>query len=117
MENAPDIKPIRTKEYDAPPSKYKVVGALPTRAIILGPSGSGKSILLQNMTLDIYKGLFQRIYIFSPSIDVDFQTWQPVKTHIEKYLKIKETAEEPIYFSEYNSEALETIITTQRTLT
>ncbi len=32
-------------------------------------------------------------------------------------MKIKETAEEPIYFSEYNSEALETIITTQRKVT
>ena len=69
------------------------------------------------MILDIYKGLFQRIYIFSPSIDVDFQTWQPVKTHIEKDLKIKDTEEEPIYFSEYNSEALEKIISTQRKIT
>ena len=75
MENTPNIKPIKTKEYDVPASKYKLVGALPTRAIILGPSGSGKSILLQNMILDIYKGLFQRIYIFSASIDVEFQTW------------------------------------------
>ena len=75
MENTPDIKPIRTKEYDVPASKYKVVGALPTRAIILGPSGSGKSILLKSMILDMYKGLFQRIYISPPSIDVDFQTW------------------------------------------
>ena len=108
MNQAPDVKPIRTKEYDVPKSKYSVVGPFPTRAIILGPSGSGKSILLQNMILDIYKGLFQRIYIFSPSIDVDFQTWQPVKTHIEKDLKIKETEEEPIYFSEYNSEAFRT---------
>ena len=40
------------------------------------------------MILDIYKGLFQRIYIFPPSIDVDFQAWQPVKTYIEKDLKI-----------------------------
>ena len=117
MGNAPDIKPIRTKEYDVPASKYKVVGSLPTRAIILGPSGSGKSILLQNMILGIYKGLFRIIYIFSPSIDVDFPTWQPVQTHMEKDLKIKETAEEPIYFSEYDSQALENIITTQRKIT
>ena len=55
MENTPNIKPIKTKEYDAPASKNKVVGSLPTRAIILGPSGSGKSILLQNMILYIYK--------------------------------------------------------------
>ncbi len=64
MNQTPNVKPIRTKEYDVPKSKYSVVGSLPTRSIILGPSGSGKSILLQNMILDIYKGLFQRIYIF-----------------------------------------------------
>ena len=74
MNQTPNVKPIRTKEYDVPKSKYSVVGSLPTRSIILGPSGSGKSILLQNMILDIYKGLFQRIYIFSPSIDVDLGT-------------------------------------------
>ena len=63
MNQTPNVKPIRTKEYDVPKSKYSVVGLLPTRSIILGPSGSGKSILLQNMILDIYKGLFQRLYI------------------------------------------------------
>ena len=62
MNQTPNVKPIRTKEYEVPKSKYSVVGALPTRSIILGPSGSGKSILLQNMILDIYKGLFKRIY-------------------------------------------------------
>ena len=113
----PSIKPIRTKEYDVPKSKYPQVGSLPTRSILLGPSGSGKSILLQNMILDIYKGLFKRIYIFSPSIDVDFQTWQPVKSHIEKDLKIRETDEEKLYFSEYNPEALENIIDTQKKVT
>ena len=55
MDNVPNIKPIRTKEYDVPKSKYSQVGAIPTRSIILGPSASGKSILLQNMILDIYK--------------------------------------------------------------
>ena len=89
MDNVPNIKPIRTKEYDVPKSEYLQVGAIPTRSIILGPSASGKNILLQNMILDIYKGLFQRIYIFSPSIDVDYQTWQPVKAYIEKDLEIK----------------------------
>ena len=117
MDKAPDIKPIRTKEYEVPKSRYSQVGSLPTRSILLGPSGSGKSILLQNMILDIYKNLFQRIYIFSPSIDVDYQTWEPVKTYIEKDLKIKHTEEEPIYFSEYNSEELEKIINTQKKVT
>jgi len=114
MSEPPTIKPIKTKEYTVKQSKYPHVGKLPIRSIVLGPCGCGKSILIQNMILDLYKGLFQRVYIFSPSIDVDFQTWAPVKKHIEEDLKIKHTDEEPIYFSEYDPEALEHIINTQR---
>ena len=55
-----------------------MVPQIPFRSVILGPSGSGKTILLQKMILDIYKDCFSRIYIFSPSVDVD-ATWLPVK--------------------------------------
>ena len=44
----PTIKPIKLKEYDVKQYKYNVASKLPMRSIILGPSGSGKSILLQN---------------------------------------------------------------------
>jgi hypothetical protein len=109
----PKIKPHNVKEYEVKQSKYPQVGKLPIRTILLAPSASGKTVLIQNMILDIYKGLFQRIYIFSPSIEVD-HTWEPVKKHIEKDLKIKHSKEEPIYFSEYNNEALLEIIDTQK---
>ena len=36
------IKPIKTREYEVPESRYKQVGKLPFRTIILGSSGSGK---------------------------------------------------------------------------
>ena len=45
------------------------------RSMLVGSSGSGKTVLLTNMILGICsKG---RIYIWSPSIEVD-QTWKPV---------------------------------------
>ena len=78
MQNAPDIKPIKIKEYEVKQSKYPHVGKLPIRSLLIGPSGSGKTVLLQNMILDIYHDCFSRIYIFSPSIDVD-ASWTPVK--------------------------------------
>ena len=53
-DDIPNIKPIKLKEYEVKQSKYNVASKLPMRAIILGPSGSGKSILLQNFILDIY---------------------------------------------------------------
>ena len=53
-DDIPNIKPIKLKEYEVKQSKYKVASKLPMRSIILGPSGSGKSILLQNFIIDIY---------------------------------------------------------------
>ena len=114
MEKIPDIKPIKLKEYNIKQSKYDMVGRIPVRQIVLGPSGSGTGIFIQNEILDIYKNLFARIYIFSPSIEVDYQTWKPVKDYIEKDMGLKHTDEEPIYFGEYDPDALSKIITDQR---
>jgi hypothetical protein len=110
----PKIAPIKTKEYEVKQSRYKMVSSLPTRSILLAPSGAGKTILIQNMIMDIYKGCFNRVYIFSPSIEVDFQSWAPVKDYIKNDLKLNETEEEQFYFSEYDPEALSGIINTQR---
>jgi predicted AAA+ superfamily ATPase len=109
---APIIKPYKTKEFDSKQSQYQHADKLPMRAIVLGPSGSGKTILLQNMILDVYRGAFARIYIFSPSIDVDY-SWAPVKDYIEKVMKVRETKEEPIYFNSYDPQGLEQIVSTQ----
>jgi hypothetical protein len=116
MQNAPDIKPIKIKEYEVKQSKYPHVGKLPIRSLLIGPSGSGKTVLLQNLILDIYKDCFARIYIFSPSIDVD-ASWTPVKHYIEHDMKVKNKPEEPIYFDHYNPEALNKIIQTQHKVT
>ena len=61
----PNIKPIKVKQYDIKQSKYEQVGSIPVRTILLGASGSGKGILLQNMTMDIYDKCFERVYIFT----------------------------------------------------
>ena len=111
MNNHPTIKPIDVKEFTSKQSKYEVVGKLPLRDIILGPSGAGKGVLLSNMILDIYKGCFDRIFIFSPSIDVD-KTWIPVKEYIEKSQKV-DTKKEKLYYDHYDAEALENIVSTQ----
>jgi predicted AAA+ superfamily ATPase len=86
-DKVPHIQPIKLKEYETKQSKYDMVPRIPFRSVIWGPSGSGKTILLQNMILDIYKNCFSRIYIFSPSIDVD-STWLPVKKYIEEEMKV-----------------------------
>ena len=110
-----EVKPINITEYEVKQSKYENCGKLPVRSIILGPSGSGKSVLLTNMILNIYKGCFERIYIFSPSINVD-TTWDPVKLHIEKDLKLRESEDDQFYFDNYDDHALEKIIANQKKL-
>ena len=110
-DKAPVIKPFKVKEFEFKQSKYKQCGSLPMRSVLLGPSGSGKGVLLQNMILDIYRGCFERIYIFSPSINVD-HTWQPVKKHISE--TINKADEEPnFYYDSYDPENLEAIIDSQ----
>ena len=43
-------------------------------------------------------------------------SWEPVKEYIEKHMKVKETDDDPIYFDNYDSGALEKIIHTQHKL-
>ena len=116
MSKAPKIEPIHVQEFTVKQSKYDVCGKLPIRSVRLGPSGSGKTVLLQNMILDIYRDCFSRIFIFSPSIEVDM-TWGPVKQYIEKHMKVSHTAEEPIYFDHYDPDALANILETQHKIT
>ena len=81
------------------------------RSMLVGPSGSGKTVLLTNMMLDIYKGCFSRLYIWSPSIEVD-NTWKPVKDYIRYHTK--PSGREKCYFDSYDPEELEQVINTQK---
>ena len=110
----PEIKPAKTEEYSVEQSQYPQVGKLPTRALILAPSGGGKTILIQNIILDIYRNCFSRIYIFSPSVNVD-AAWTPVKNYLTKSLKQDEKKEKYL-FDSYDEPALRHIIETQHKL-
>ena len=70
MSDIPIVKPVNVKEYDFTQFKYEVASKLPFSQIIAGPSGSGKRILLQLMILDIYRGVFERIYIYLVSFSL-----------------------------------------------
>ena len=108
----PKIVPLKTQEFDSKQSKYGMVPQLPCRSVILGPSGTGKTVLLTNLITHVYRDCFSRVYIFSPSINVD-ASWRPVKAYIEKEMKVDHTEEEPIYFDHYDPAQLQKVITTQ----
>ena len=63
------------------------------------------------MILKIYRNLFERIYIFSPSIHVD-SAWDEVKKHLDK-IKRKDSEPELLY-DNYDEDALDRIVDTQK---
>ena len=109
--NIPIVKPIDIPEYKYKNSKYDMMPSLPFRGILVASSTGGKTVLIQNLILNIYKGSFERIFIFSPSVHVD-DTWNSVRKHISENMNV-DTEKEKTYFEEYNPEALNQIIKTQ----
>ena len=112
MTDVAKIQEIKTQQFDVKQSKYEVVCKLPMRALICAPSGGGKTNLLVNLILDTYRGCFSRIYIFSPSIDVDY-TWHPVRQYIHNDMKLQEKDDDKFFYDDYDEDALENIIHTQ----
>ena len=83
----PSLKPIQSKDHTCSQGHYgDIVPKLPMRSKLVAPSGASKTMLLTNMILDMYKGCFSRIYVWSPSIEVD-STWKPVKDYIRDHIK------------------------------
>ena len=104
----PSLKPIQLKEHTCKQGHYgDIVPKLPMRSMLVGPSGSGKTVLLTSMILDIYKGWFSRVYIWSPSIEVD-STWMPVKDYIRDHIKPNDR--DKYYFDSYDPSELEQAI-------
>ena len=59
-----EIKSIELKEYSRKQSKHGRVPKVPLRMTLLAPSGSGKTVLLSNLILNIHRGCFERIFVF-----------------------------------------------------
>ena len=78
-----------------------MVSKLPTRALIVAPSNSGKSVLLQNILLDIYRNCFDKVFIFSPSIHID-NVWKPVLEYCNDTFKQYESDKEHYYFDTFD---------------
>ena len=109
------IKLFPTAEYGSKQPSDPVVPQVPCAGIFLGPSKSGKTVALISMILEQYRGVFEKIYIFSPSIGID-DGWIPVKKYIEEDLGVN-TEREQAYYDEWDEAALRGIIQRQRKIT
>ena len=111
-EEIPKVEPIDIPEHKYKKnSKFDMMPKLPARMLCVASSTGGKTVLIQNLILKIYRGSFERIYIFSPSVHVD-DTWTAVKKYISDVMKV-DTEKEQLYYEEYDPVALKKIIDTQ----
>ena len=88
------------------------VPPLPVRAILCGASGEGKTTLLEHLITSVYRGCFDMVFIWSPSIHVD-----PAYNKIKRYCeKLNEGKVDEWTVDSYRAEDLEQIITEQTAL-
>ena len=72
----------------------------------LAPSEQGKTTTLISLLLGPYKGIFDQIHVFSPSVDID-SAWTPVR-------ELASRLEGSSFHSEWDEEALKQIMDEQR---
>ena len=104
------LKRIKETEwhYSQPPEPFPRV---PGSGCILGPTGVGKTQLVVQLLLQAYKGVFSRIYVFSPSVDID-SAWDPVREYNSKVLGIDDSKEQTMW-NRWDEDALHQIMTKQ----
>ncbi len=68
---------------EAPRALAQKLGA---NGVFLAPNGMWKTTTLIAMLLGPYKGIFDQVHVFSPSIDID-SAWLPVKELAGKLLE------------------------------
>lgn len=106
-----EVKLFETPEYNFKQSRFKHLPQVPIRGALVGGSGSGKTRALASLLLWQYRSTFERLFIWSPSIDID-ATWLPVKKYVSDVLKV-DTDKEQCFFSEWDPAALEKVINDQ----
>ena len=108
------IKQHPTPQYLTEQPDHEHLPSIPLRGLLLGPSGSGKTITLLDLLIRLYKGCWARIYVFSPSVDVD-SAWLPVKKYVEEGLGV-DPKKEKCFYSEWDAGALQGIVDQQKKL-
>jgi len=113
----PKVSRIAVPEYELKKPKSDVMSSTPLRGLLVAPSGGFKTTLLANLLThpEMYKGVFSRAFIFSPTIHLD-DTWGPVKKYIYETLGHDEEKEGPACFEDFDVPAIKKIIQTQKNI-
>ena len=113
----PKVNKIPVTEYELKQPRSQVMSGVPLRGLLVNPSGGGKTTLLANLILneDMYRGVFDRIFIFSPTVHLD-STWEPVNFFIYEVLQHDDEKEGKACFEDFDVPALKKIIATQKAI-
>jgi hypothetical protein len=71
----------------------------------IGQSGSGKGVAMLDLLLRHYRGVFDRIYLYSKSSTID-KNWDPLKKYVEQELGVDQR-EEQTFFDEFDAQAIQ----------
>jgi hypothetical protein len=85
MQSATAIKVHDTASYSSKQSRFSHLPPTPLRGILCAPSGSGKTVTMVDMVVRLYSKVFERVYVFSPTVFLD-HAWKPVFDYSEKVL-------------------------------
>jgi hypothetical protein len=100
--------------WECKQSRHGHLPKLPARGIFLAPSQIFKSCALADLILRHYRGCFERIFIFSPSVDID-SVWDPVKEYVRVGMNVPDS--EKCFFHEFDHDAINKIVDDQHKLT
>ena len=104
-----------TPEYSSRQPEHDHLPSCPMRGLFVGPSGSGKTVALVDLLVRLYRGCFQRIYVFSPIVDLD-SAWLPVKRYSEHELGV-DPQKEQCFYSRWDPAAIKAIVDQQMRVT
>ena len=108
----PKVAPIHQKDWHSKPSRFaNLPKAGITNGLLVAPSFTGKTTWLSSWILDWCRGVYARIFTFSPNANTP--EWAPVKDYIEKELGV-DPDDEPFLFETLDEAKLASIISTQK---
>ena len=110
--SVPLIVAHKTKNYQIKQSKFDVVPKLPFKSLIYSPSGGGKTVLITNLIQNVYRDCFERIYVFSPSIDIN-DAWKSTKIYLNESITLGEH-ERSLYQDNFDESVVDEIMSTQK---
>lgn len=104
----PTVEPLKEPTAHSAQSSTEILAKLPIRAMCLGPSASGKTVLLTRLIVDpqFYGGKFSRVYWFSPSASVD-EGLDPLREYVKR-LQPQDT--DASFYDEFDPSVIQKIL-------